>query len=211
MSSLTTGICGSLNGVPVTNKFVDRPAQMESLEKCLLPRTENERRTVLILHGLGGIGKTQLSAEFVRRHCHEYSSVFWLDGRTENSLKQGIATIANRIPEGQISEKSRSYNGSNAQVGAVVKEVLQWLSTEGNHSWLLVFDDVYRDDHAMGKGVEEYNIESYFPRANHGYILITTHLHWLGKYGCTVKLNAFDAYQAQTLLTEKIGRPFKGM
>jgi hypothetical protein len=185
--------------------------EMESLEKRLLPRTENERRTVLILHGLGGIGKTQLSAEFVRRHCHEYSSVFWLDGRTENSLKQGIATIANRIPEDQISEMSRSYNGGNAKVDTVVKEVLQWLSSEGNHSWLLVFDDVYRDDHAVGKGVEEYNIESYFPSANHGYILITTHLPWLEKYGCAVKLNAFDADQARTLLTEKIGRSVKGM
>jgi hypothetical protein len=82
---------------------------MEQLEDVLLPRKRIERRKILILHGLRGIGKTQLSIEFARRYWRKYSSIFWLDGRTENSLRRSIAAVAKQIPKDQIPEVSRSY------------------------------------------------------------------------------------------------------
>ena len=48
----------SLQGVPVVNKFVDRPSDIEELEQALLPREQYGRQKVFVLHGLGAIGKT---------------------------------------------------------------------------------------------------------------------------------------------------------
>jgi hypothetical protein len=67
------------------------------------------------------------------------------------------------------------------------------------------------DDHNLQKDVEAQHGTSYFPAADHGYILITTRVPRLGKYGSLLMLNVFEADQARTLLTEKIGRSFKGM
>ena len=55
----------SLSGVPLINKFVDRAYEMSRLEDSLLPSRGHGRRKVAVMYGLGGIGKTQLSVEFV--------------------------------------------------------------------------------------------------------------------------------------------------
>ena len=66
-----------LKGVPTVGKFVQRDAEMQKLEKFLIEDTAaSDRRKVVILHGLGGIGKTQLAVEFARKYHNVFSSVF---------------------------------------------------------------------------------------------------------------------------------------
>jgi hypothetical protein len=114
-----------LKDVTAVNNFVDRPSEMAELSRVLLLQNPTDRRKLLFLHGLGGIGKTQLAIEFARRHAAGFSSVFWLDGRTEDTLKQSIATAATRIPGGQILESSRIYAiGMSGDLDTVVKEVM---------------------------------------------------------------------------------------
>ena len=98
----------SLEGLPVVNEFVERASEMTALEEQLLPSRQKRRRKVTIVSGLGGIGKTQLSIEFARQHQLRFSAVIWLDGRTEDRLKQSMITFAGRIPKGQIPESSRA-------------------------------------------------------------------------------------------------------
>ena len=45
-------------------------------------------RRIIVLHGLGGIGKTQLTVAYAKRHKDSYSAVFWLNIKDEDSLKQ---------------------------------------------------------------------------------------------------------------------------
>ncbi len=98
---------------------------MAELERVLLPERQSCRQKRLVLHGLGGIGKTQLAVEFALQHHHKFSIVFWLDGRSEDTLKRSIASCASRIPEGQISELSRTYSiDRNSDIDRVVQEVL---------------------------------------------------------------------------------------
>lgn len=47
----------TLNGAPLVNKFVDRLAEMEQLERALLPRAAHHRQRVFVLHGPGESGK----------------------------------------------------------------------------------------------------------------------------------------------------------
>ncbi|KAK4233664.1 acyl transferase/acyl hydrolase/lysophospholipase, partial [Achaetomium macrosporum] len=134
----------SLQGVPVSNHFVARPLATAELEKCLLPRrrARKTQRRIFVLYGLGGIGKTQLAADFARRHQAVFSSVFWLDGRSEDRLRQSLASCAARIPEGQVSERSRNaVLDSEEDLKAVVADVLDWLARPDNSDWLLIFDN----------------------------------------------------------------------
>ncbi|RYP67510.1 hypothetical protein DL771_007210 [Monosporascus sp. 5C6A] len=138
----------SLQGVPVSNHFVARLSATAAAEQCLLPRRRSRRnqRRVFVLHGLVGIGKTQLAADFARRHEAAFSSVFWLDGRSEDRLRQSLASYAGRIPEGQIHERSRNaVLNSEQDLMVVVTDVLDWLARPDNIDWLLIFDNVDQD------------------------------------------------------------------
>ena len=59
-------------------------------------RGDGSRRTV-VLHGLGGIGKTQLAVAYAKRHKDNYSAIFWLNIKDEDSLKQSFAKVARQI------------------------------------------------------------------------------------------------------------------
>ena len=88
-------IAFSLQGVPIVSQFVAQDAEMQALEKLLVdtaPTTTS--RNVVIVHGLGGIGKTQLVVKFAREHQGRFSAVFWLDGSSEASLKQSFVSMA---------------------------------------------------------------------------------------------------------------------
>ncbi|KAF2191272.1 FabD/lysophospholipase-like protein [Zopfia rhizophila CBS 207.26] len=136
----------SLEGIPRVKTFVERPSEMAELERALLPQRQNMRQKIFVLYGLGGIGKTQLALEFTRRHHRKFSSVFWLDGSSEVSLKLSIARCAGRIPASQISDASRTYSISSARnIDEVVGEVIGWLAQPDNTEWLVVFDNVDRD------------------------------------------------------------------
>jgi len=99
---------------------------MAELERVLLPRPRQgqcQRQKTHVLRGLGGIGKTQLAVEFARRHHRRFSSVLWLNGRSEDILKRSVASCTGRIPQGQIPEISRRYAGdSSADINAVISE-----------------------------------------------------------------------------------------
>ncbi|KAK9357707.1 hypothetical protein V1504DRAFT_436485 [Lipomyces starkeyi] len=119
-----------LRGVPVTNNFVDRPSDTVKLEIALLPQRRKPQRKIFVLHGLGGIGKTQLAVDFARV----------IKGDSN------IAECASKIPEGQIPEQSRRYISSGeGNIDAVVTEVMNWLTRPDNTDWLLIFDNVDRE------------------------------------------------------------------
>jgi tetratricopeptide (TPR) repeat protein len=174
---------------------------MAELRRVLMPRPGHEQRQKIhVLRGLGGMGKTQLTVEFARRHHRRFSSVFWLDGRSEDILKRSIASHASRIPQGQISETSRTYAGdSSADVDAVVKDVMAWLARPGNTAWLLIFDNVDREYKAQGGDPDAYDVQRYLSGADHGSVLVTTRLVRLEQLGESQQLGKVSKEQAQAI------------
>ena len=192
----------SLEGVPQVNHFVDRPAEIAEIERALLPRhLQNGRRRIHVLRGLGGMGKTQLAGEFARRHHRRFSSVFWLDGRSEDILKRSIASCAGRIPQGQIPETSRQYAAdASADIDAVVKDVMAWLARPENTAWLLVFDNVDREYKTQWGDPDAYDVRRYFSGADHGSVLVTTRLARLEQLGDSQQLGKVSTEQGQAIL-----------
>ena len=174
--------------------------EMAKLEDALLPRRQSYRQKVFVLHGLGGIGKTQLAVEFARLHHRRFSSTFWLDGRSEESLKRSIADCATRIAAGQISEASRTYStgGSNA-LDAAVEEVKGWLAQPENTDWLLIIDNADLDYDRPNPDPNAFNIQHYFSGADYGAVLITTRLAKLEQLGGSQQLGKVNRNQAEAI------------
>lgn len=191
---------------------MDRPEEMRRLEQLLMPhgqaQSEDYRQQVVVLNGLGGIGKTQLAAEFARKHQAAFTSIFWLDGSSEDSLKQSIAHCACRIPEGQIPETSRKYSSStNSDLKAIIGDFMEWLSKTGNKHWLIIFDNVDRD-YQQETDINAYDISNYIPQVDHGSILITTRLASLQQLGESLHLQTVDMTQAQAIFRKWYNQDF---
>jgi replication-associated recombination protein RarA len=74
--------------------FVGRDEELDKMHKTL--QHDGTRKTD-VLHGLGGMGKTQLALAHAQRHEQEYSAVFWINSKSEDTLKQGYVAAARRI------------------------------------------------------------------------------------------------------------------
>jgi len=196
----------------VVKRFVSRNVEMTRLTQVLLPiQTDQMRRKVFIVHGLGGIGKTQLSVEFTRQHQRSYSAVFWVDGSTNERLRRSIADLASRLPQHQISEGSRNYSHrGRANVDEVVEDVLKWLSQPLNDQWLLIFDNVDREFSGSSRDPEVFDVKEYFPTADQESILITSRLMSLCQLGTDLKLKPVDKLQGSSILENSLGRSMEG-
>ncbi|SPO04432.1 related to ankyrin 3 [Cephalotrichum gorgonifer] len=188
-----------LDGVPVSSNFVDRPSDSAAIEKSLLPHRSPNRK-IFVLHGLGGVGKTQLAIDFARRHKSKFTSVFWLDGRSEDRLRASLAGCASRIP-GLSCHHNEAQ--SKDDIDVAVAQVMDWLAHPENTDWLLIFDNVDQD-YEQGGGTGTYDPRRYLP-GDHGSILVTTRLLRLAQLGDSRKLVKVDLALGRAILERWYG------
>ena len=167
---------------------------------------DGSQRKVVILHGLGGIGKTQLAVASMKEQREIFSAIFWLNGKNEDTLKQSFVDIAKRLyreyPSSALLRKTTGEKDAN-QVVAVIK---QWLSLRGNTQWILVFDNVDNPKLPGTSDPQAYDIRSYFPEVHHGSILITTRSSRL-KIGKVISVKKLvDIQESITILVSMSGR-----
>jgi tetratricopeptide (TPR) repeat protein len=110
--------------------------------------------------------------------------VFWIDGRSNELIKQSYAEI------GKYGAVERNHVAA-----------MHWLSTL-EKPWLLIIDNV--DDKAL-------DLDEYFPRVNRGHILITTRVHAHKVYGNvdpgSFAFRGMHEEEASTLLLRAAGLP----
>ena len=157
-------------------------------------------RKVAILHGLGGIGKTQLAIRFARCYKNEFSAIFWLNGKTKKVLLSSLADLLRKLPG--INMTVNSITGEEIERAA--RQVLQWLATPNNCKWLLIFDNV--DKYSETEQIEgHYNVTKFFPSADHGSIIITTRVLRMAEIGQSYPVQKLQSSEAVTLLLESSG------
>ena len=163
----------SLATAPEIEYFVGRASNLLSIESVLLPVTAPERK-VVVLHGLGGIGKSQLAIEYAKQHRDDYTAVFWLNAKTEDTLKRSFVDGARRLPERYFDQELLYRSQNEVSLDAIVRGMKNWLDLQGNHRWLLIYDNVDNPKIPDNKRAGAYDIRSYFPQAHQGSILVTT-------------------------------------
>ncbi|CCC14607.1 unnamed protein product [Sordaria macrospora k-hell] len=196
----------SLRGMPISNNFVPRPSDITDIEKSLLPCHQKKQGcNVFVLHGLGGIGKTQLAVNFARQYKAAFSAIFWLDGTSEDSLKQSFASCAKRIPKDQIPENIRSpKTGDEVDLNDIAEHVQEWLAKDDNVDWLLIFDNVDLD-HTQGEIPGAYDIRKYLP-SDHGAVLITSRLSKLAQLGESKRIESADPDLSKKIFEKWYGK-----
>lgn len=201
----------SLTG-PIVNKFIGREMELQQLKEFFLSETSSiTRRKVFIVHGLGGIGKTQLSVEFARRYHTRFSSMFWLDGSSKDALKQSFVGMAQRLPQEDVTRDAMEVlKHPPIDLKIVVSDCLRWLSLPSNRHWFLIFDNIDRD-YDKKNDRQSYKVEDYFPPADHGSILITTRLTNLQHLGNDLQVGLIeDDQQARNILENAARQRIEG-
>jgi hypothetical protein len=203
----------NLKGVPAIDHFVQRASDMQRLEEYFFPQpTHDTRRKKFVVHGLGGIGKTQLCIEFVRRNQEKYSAVFWLDGSSEDALKRSFVDVLTRLPTSEVPlALIQAAEQASPDQLSTVRGVLDWLSLSSNRRWLLVIDNVDRDHTAKVRDPLAYDIMQYLPAADHGNILVTSRLSTLTPPRNSLHLTGVDRYQGRAILEAIGGETMSGM
>ncbi|KAF7868847.1 uncharacterized protein EAF02_009583 [Botrytis sinoallii] len=165
--------------------FVGRTGQADKVKEMFGDITTNPRskHKILVIHGLGGSGKTQFSLRYIENNRHRYWGIFGLTCSNELAAEKGFASL-----------------GENAQKASSLEAGMHWLSNQST-SWLLVLDNA--DD-------PEMDLSRFFPAGGNGHILVTTRnpgvrIHNTVGY---LKFQGMDPEEAITLLL-KLAYPEK--
>lgn len=121
----------SLSGASKTERFVAREEELAQIDQIL--RSGDGRQTVT-LHGLGGIGKTQLAIEYTVRHWADFSAIVWFNIRDRDSLKHSFSRAARRIAMDRPSSRLSGLD-EGKDLDKVVSAVKRWLDQSKNTRW----------------------------------------------------------------------------
>jgi hypothetical protein len=161
----------SLSNVPEIEHFVAREEELREMHTNL--SSDGSRRTV-VLHGLGGIGKTQLSVAYAKRHKDSYSAIFWLNIKDKDSLKQSFAKIARQILREHPLNSRLSKVDANENLDEVVDAVKAWLSLADNTRWIMIYDNYDNPKLPGNTDPAAVDIRKFLPESYQGSIIITT-------------------------------------
>lgn len=178
--------------------FTGRTKELQLLSGIVKDAGKDQRK-VAVLHGLGGIGKTDIVLQYAWKNLAAYTSIIWIHSATKEVLKRSLMVAAqnliqhlaahssSRQPDyiaiacdlgiaGLIDASGQLVYSPEADVQEKVEGALcKWLSMEGNDQWLLIFDNV--DDM---KVVER---AKHFPKSSSGAIIITSRRRGIAHWG----------------------------
>jgi len=156
---------------PQTTQFVAREKELLKMYELLHGHSS---RSCVVLHGLGGMGKTQLAIAYARRHKERYTGIFWLNANDENSLKLSFRDVIQQVLRHHPSTSALLSVDQDKDLSQVVSAVKDWFDLPQNTRWLLIYDNLDNPktpDNPDGSAVD---IRQFLPRSDHGSIIITT-------------------------------------
>ncbi|EXM13252.1 hypothetical protein FOTG_18293 [Fusarium oxysporum f. sp. vasinfectum 25433] len=182
----------SLSEVNEVNQFVGRQEELAQMQEIL---TTSRDRSTVVIHGLGGMGKTQLAVAFAKRNHAHYSAIFWMNATGEETLKQSFLKVAKRILQEHPSVAYLELAVAHQDMDETVKAVKRWLSERSNNRWLIIYDnyDHPRTNkrnswHNDGIVIRAFDIRPFFPESHHGAMIVTTRSSTV-KLGQTIRLS----------------------
>ncbi|MER6631133.1 FxSxx-COOH system tetratricopeptide repeat protein [Streptomyces sp. NPDC000987] len=153
------------------------------LLEMLSDRLRREGTTTVLpeaIHGMGGVGKTQLAIEYAYRHQSEYDIVWWIPAERPGQIGQALVELAQRL--GLVTSAEANI------AGPAVREALR----EGRpySRWLLIFDNADSPE----------RVRDYFPTGGSGTILVTSRNRRWSLLGSSLEVDVFTREESKELL-----------
>ncbi|CAM5651175.1 hypothetical protein SVIOM342S_08078 [Streptomyces violaceorubidus] len=190
MQSTTTATPALLVNVPLRNtSFVGRQGLLRAVEEQL---SSQDTAAVLphALHGLGGVGKSQLALEYIYTHQHDYKVICWIPAERESLILATLASLAARLgiaPAGQDAGGSLTANTAVPAVLEALRAGAPW------DNWLLVFDNAEDVD----------AVRQYFPTNGPGKVVVTSRNRAWERVATPLPVNVFERSESVELLQKR--------
>lgn len=171
----------AVSNLPARNEnFTNRLEILEGLHRVLLAEAGAGTSQVCVLHGLGGVGKTQTVIEFAHRYGCHYDLIWWIRAEQAVGIADHLTWLARELGVGDFPEHSRMITAL-------------WQELRHRDRWLLIYDNA-RSPRAL---------VPYWPPVGTGDVLVTSRHHAWGGYGTTVPVQPFAPVDAVTFLRKR--------
>ncbi|KAH0563532.1 hypothetical protein GP486_001902 [Trichoglossum hirsutum] len=195
--------------------FVGRKAHSQQIHDYLCPASGSADfmlrgvGRVLVLSGLGGVGKTQLTFEYAIEHQDQYSAVLWVNGSSIKSAQRGFRRIAQSFVDvyyttdctsclgvwtphlGKLLGPNGQITPDEASLERITSSVMSFLERKDNDNWLLILDSV--------DNLQEFPIQDFLPKTPSRKVIVTTRLAAV-RLGYTIRVGGMDEEEAVQLL-----------
>jgi hypothetical protein len=164
--------------IPARNPgFTGRDDLLEAMRERLLA---GDRAVVQALHGMGGVGKTQLAAEYAHRFAGVYDLAWWVNSEQGGLIGDQFAALG--VALGCVQA------GAGTEVSRAV--VLAELRERGR--WLLVFDNAENPA----------DVTPWLPGG--GHVLITTRASGWAEVAAPVEVDVLTRAESVALLQARV-------
>jgi hypothetical protein len=169
--------------VPAQNPhFTGRNDLLQALRAHLAKNTTGAVVQAGVVHGLGGVGKTQLAVEYAHRYAADYDLVWWIRAEQPAAISGRLAQLARRLGLPELPSLDE-------QVGAVFDALGQ------RDRWLLVYDNA----------LTAADLTGLRPPAGGGHVLVTSRNPAWSGVAATVRVEVFSRDQAVGFLAKRTG------
>lgn len=119
----------------IDEQFFGRDDILQRMKAVLDPVEGYSRRKSLVLHGLGGVGKTKIALQYVNQSRHRFDAILWISADNSIKLTQSFLEASCRL--GLTPEKSDSQDAV-----AAMSKVKAWLVETRQSSQILLILEV---------------------------------------------------------------------
>ena len=169
--------------------FIGREDFLSILEQRF---NEEEGRLVYVLHGIDGIGKTEIALQYVKRHINDYNTVIWLEATSIDTLRAECQSVL-------MAYDAASIAPDNTDQTAIA--FCRFI--EQRNDALLVFDNAdYITDDPDDRQNASYWLRRFIPTGKVNAI-ITTHCDGELPGARRLEVDILDADSAMELLVKK--------
>jgi len=110
--------------------FIGRDAELKALSEQLQKGGGVAINQTLVVHGLGGVGKTQLAVEYAWKNLGAYDAVLWVKADSPEALDASLSALTSLLCLPEANEREQATQ---------IKAVSGWL--HGHERWLLIADN----------------------------------------------------------------------
>jgi tetratricopeptide (TPR) repeat protein len=172
-----------ITNVPRRNpNFTGRADLLERLRDSLQAGAGIAVTQTEAIHGLGGVGKTQLALEYAHRYASDYDLIWWIPAEQPTTVIATLAELARRLGIEERPDQDEMVAG--------LLELLR-----GRDRWLLVFDNAE----------QPAELQPFLPPGGGGHVLVTSRWSAWGEWGTPLRLDVLSREESVAFILKRSG------